>query len=302
MADSFLRLKKHLPVLGVGLGYRTEIAAETLAHRDSIDFLELITEHFLNEGPVEQRSLDEATEFPKVPHGLELSVGNMEDLDLDYLKKVKRLLHKTGAPWWSDHLCFTGVKGNRLHDLLPLPFSKEAVNHVVNRVKKIQEIVELPLLLENVSSYMLAPGGELNEQQFISEVVEKADCGLLLDVNNVYVNSVNHGFDPVEFIQQIPLERVVQIHIAGHKKAGSLIIDSHGAKIAQPVYDLLSLTLDKSSVKAILLERDQLFPRFSSIVAELDKIRRLAAEKQEFLLLGNTHKDRLRGSANHPLG
>lgn len=283
---SFLEIKKRLPVRGIGLGYRSEIAEETIAHRDSIDFLELISEHYLNESPSELVDLDRVRQFSLIPHGIELSIGNVADLDFSYLKKLKKFLQRIDAPWWSDHLCFTGAQSNRLHDLLPLPYSREAVKHVVQRIKIVQDLIERPLLLENISAYLSMPGGEMSEQQFLSEIVEQSDCGILLDVNNVYVNSINQSYDAAEFIRSLPLERVVQIHIAGHRKKDSILIDTHGAKVSEPVYELLKLALGLTEPKAILLERDQLFPRFSSILAEIRRIRSIATELQPTLLPG----------------
>lgn len=283
MASQFVELKKKIPVVGVGLGYREEIAEPTLASRDKIDFLEVISEHYLDNAPMDMENLERTSEFPILPHGIELSIGNVGDVDVDYLKKLNKFLIKTNALWWSDHLCFTGIDGNRLHDLLPLPHSKEAVQHVVKRIKKVREYVEIPFCLENISAYIQMPGSEMTEAQFVAEVAEQADCGLLLDVNNLYVNSVNHQFDAADYLNQLPMERVIQIHIAGHSKIEGLLIDTHGAKISQPVFDLLSLALSKTDVKAILLERDQLFPKFSQILAELDKIREVAGAKQASL-------------------
>jgi uncharacterized protein len=283
MASQFIELKKKIPVVGVGLGYREEISEPTLASRDKIDFLEVISEHYLDNAPIDMENLERANEFPLLPHGIELSISNVGDLDVDYLKKLNKFLIKTKAPWWSDHLCFTGIDGNRLHDLLPLPHSKEAVQHVVTRIKKVREYIEIPLCLENISSYIQMPGAEMTEAQFVADVAEQADCGLLLDVNNLYVNSVNHQFDAADYLNQLPMERVIQIHIAGHRKIEGLLIDTHGAKISKPVFDLLALALSKTDVKAILLERDQLFPKFSQILAELDKIRKVAGAKQASL-------------------
>src|SRR5262249_39840425 len=155
----------------------------------------------------------------------------------------KALLNRVGSAWWSDHLCFTRNKGFYLHDLLPLPFTKEAVDHIARRVRQVQDFVEKPFLLENISFYMYMPGNEMTEAQFMSELLTKADCGLLLDVNNVYVNSVNHNFDPYEFLSQLPLERTVQIHVAGHSKGDEMMIDTHGAPVVEPVYEILQWVL-----------------------------------------------------------
>lgn len=284
MRSQFVETKKKLPVLGVGLGYRPEIADETLESREKVDFLEVISENYMKAGVVQRKNLARAEEFPIIPHGVELSIGTTSDIDYDYLKTLKKFLHEINAPWWSDHLCFTGNDHNRLHDLLPLPFSKEAVTHVANRVKKIQEFMEVPFLLENISSYFVLPGSEMTEAQFISEVLEAADCGMLLDVNNVYVNSYNMKFDPIAYVDQLPIDRVVQIHIAGHRKVKSIIVDTHGAQIIQPVYDILAHVLQKTDVKAILLERDQLFPKFDNIISELDRIREVARNEQPQLV------------------
>ncbi len=284
MRSQFVESKKKLPVLGVGLGYRPEIADETLESREKIDFLEVISENYMKAGVVQRKNLARAEAFPIIPHGVELSIGTTGDIDYDYLKSLKKFLHEIKAPWWSDHLCFTGNDHNRLHDLLPLPFSKEAVTHVANRVKKIQEFMEVPFLLENISSYFVLPGSEMTEAQFIAEVLEEADCGMLLDVNNVYVNSYNMKFDPIAYVDQLPIDRVVQIHIAGHRKVKSIIVDTHGAQIIQPVYDILAHVLQKTDVKAILLERDQLFPKFDNIISELDRIRAVARREQPELV------------------
>ncbi|MBX9567308.1 MAG: DUF692 domain-containing protein [Candidatus Obscuribacterales bacterium] len=283
MTNQFHELKKKMPVVGVGLGYREEIADHTIENKDSIDFLEVISDHYLNFGPVEMKDLEKARDFQIIPHGIELSIGNTGEVDVDYLKKLNKFLQSIDAPWWSDHLCFTGVQGNRLHDLLPLPHSKEAVEHVVRRIKKVREYIEIPLLLENISSYLVMPGSEMTEAQFVGEIIEQADCGLLLDVNNLYVNSVNHNFDAMDYLDSLPIERVVQVHVAGHRRVDNLLIDTHGARISKPVFDLLSEVVSRTEVKAILLERDQLFPRFSSILAELDKIREVAGKKQASL-------------------
>ncbi len=284
MRSQFVENKKKMPVLGVGLGYRPEIADQTLENRGKIDFLEVISENYIKAGVVQRNNLARAEAFQIIPHGVELSIGSTGEIDYEHLKGLKKFLHEIKAPWWSDHLCFTGADHNRLHDLLPLPFSKEAVTHVANRVRKIQEFMEIPFLLENISAYLTVPGSEMTEAQFIAEVLEEADCGMLLDVNNVYVNSYNMKFDPFAFVDQLPIDRVVQIHIAGHRKVKSIIVDTHGAQIIQPVYDILAHVLQKTDVKGILLERDQLFPKFDNILSELERIREVARKEQPQLV------------------
>src|SRR5579875_1440630 len=208
MATDFLDLKKTLPTLGVGLGLRRDLAEETFASSGRLDWLEFVPENYMGIGGRARDLIERAGErFPLVSHGINLSVGSTDELNSQYLKDLKHLLDATGAPWWSDHLCFSSVDGIYMHDLLPLPFSREAVRHIAERVKRVQDFVGRPFLLENISFYMHAPGCELTEAQFLSEVAEAADCGLLLDVNNVYVNSINHGYDARAFIDAIPLER-----------------------------------------------------------------------------------------------
>lgn len=281
MSSGFLAAKKLMPNLGVGLGLRRELAAETFENADQIDFLELVPENYMDLGGRIRERLDIALEkFPLVTHGVNLSIGSTDPLSDDYLASISRLLNKINAPWWSDHLCFASIANSYLHDLLPLPLSPEALKHVVKRVKVAQESVKRPFLLENISYYMQMPGSQMDEVDFLSEVLEKADCGLLLDVNNVYVNSVNHNFDPYAYLDRLPLERTVQIHVAGHGYGDELLIDTHGAAVIEPVFELLEYVLKRTEVKAVMLERDQNYPVFSEILAELAQIREIIKRAQ----------------------
>jgi uncharacterized protein (UPF0276 family) len=269
----FIDIKKKLPLLGVGIGLRREIAQDIFANDGKIDWLEFTPENYMGLGGMARERLEHAHScFPLLSHGINLSIGATDDLNEDYLYSLKVLLDKFEIPWWSDHLCFTSYEGIYMHDLLPLPFSKEAVNHVVKRIKQAQNFIERPFLIENISYYMQMPMSSLTEAQFLSEVLEGADCGLLLDINNVYVNSINHSFDPYKFLDQIPLERTAQIHIAGHKKIDDYVIDTHGAAVSEPVFDLLRYVLQKTTVNAVLLERDQNFPEFEELMNELNAI------------------------------
>lgn len=281
--SGFLSHKARLPELGVGLGLRRELASETFVHSSSIDWVEIIPENYMDlGGKARERLAAASSRFPIVPHGINLSIGSADELNKDYLKSLSKLLDKIDAPWWSDHLCFTSVDGVYMQDLLPLPLTEEAAEHIGSRAKTVQEYTGRPFLLENISFYMHMPGSQMPEPRFIRQIVEAADCGILLDVNNVYVNSVNHGFDPFEFINQMPLERVVQIHVAGHKKIGEYIIDTHGAPVIEPVYRLLKHALERTQVKAILLERDQNYPEFEELIAEIDQIKGIAAATGQF--------------------
>jgi uncharacterized protein (UPF0276 family) len=281
MSAGFLDIKKGLPVIGVGLGLRREIAEETFDHATEIDWLEFIPENYMGLGGMAKERLETALEaFPLVSHGVNLSIGSTDDLNEAYLSELKALLDRVDAPWWSDHLCFTTIGGAYMHDLLPLPFTREAVRHIAERIKRVQDFVGRPFLLENISFYMNMPGAEMTDAQFLSEIVEQADCGLLLDVNNVYVNSVNHGFDPLDYLREIPVERTVQMHVAGHKRIGEYVIDTHGAALIEPVYELLRWVLARTKVHGVLLERDQNFPPFAELLSELKMIRTIAGEAQ----------------------
>jgi uncharacterized protein len=284
MSGGFLDIKKGLPVIGVGLGLRREIAEETFDHASEIDWLEFIPENYMGLGGMAKERLETARRtFPLVSHGVNLSIGSTDDLKEDYLASLKKLLDHTNAPWWSDHLCFTTIGGAYMHDLLPLPFTKEAVRHIAERIKRVQDYIERPFLLENISFYMNMPGAEMTDAQFMAEIIEKADCGLLLDVNNVYVNSVNHNFDPLDYLKEIPVERTVQMHVAGHKRIGDYIIDTHGAAVIDPVFALTRWVLQQTTVHGILLERDQNFPEFSELIQELQTIKAIAAQEQPTL-------------------
>lgn len=280
MVEEFGNVKKSLPVLGVGLGLRRELAESIFAAnrlaKEQVDWLEFIPENYMGVGGAAYERLQQAKqEFPLISHGINLSIGSTDEFDLGYLKTLKSLLDQLNVPWWSDHLCFSGTDAVYLHDLLPLPFSREALDHVVGRIQNVQNFMSRPFLIENISYYMQIPGAEMSEAQFLSEVLEQANCGLLLDVNNVYVNSVNHGFDAAKFLDQLPLERVVQIHVAGHKITEELVVDTHGAPVIEPVYELLRQVVAKTEVKAVLLERDQNFPDFEELLGELSKIRQI---------------------------
>jgi len=263
------------PALGVGLGFRRDLA-DALARRlpDEIEWIEVAPENYAGSGGHLRRRLEEARDrYPVVAHGLSLSIGSTDPLDRAHVARVRRFLRETGARWFTDHLCFTSHGGVQMHDLLPLPFTREAVRHVTRRARAVADALEVPFGLENVSYYTPFGRPEMDEATFLTEVLEGADCGLLLDVNNVYVNSVNHGFDPRAFIERLPLGRVMQIHVAGHTvEAPDLIVDTHGEPIADPVYELLDWTLARTGPKPILLERDFDVPPLEVL---LDEVRRL---------------------------
>jgi len=302
MPAQFKQVKNKLPSLGVGLGLRRELAGMTFDHADHIDWLEFVPENYMGLGGAARQRLERAqSDFPLISHGINLSIGSTDPIDHDYIKSIKALLDQTNSAWWSDHLCFASHGGVYMHDLLPLPFSHEAVDHIASRIVKVQEQVGRPFLLENISFYMQMPGHEMSEAQFLSEILEKADCGLLLDINNIYVNSLNHGFDPYEFLAQIPMERTVQIHLAGHSDKGDVVIDTHGTSVVQPVFDLLKFVLSKTDVKAVMLERDQNFPEFSELLGELNTIRDIVRSTQPSVLNPDREANRLNRDSPAPL-
>ncbi|MGZ6989048.1 MAG: MNIO family bufferin maturase [Thermoanaerobaculia bacterium] len=261
-----------LPDLGVGVGLRTVHFGHVLSKKPDVDFFEAITENFLDTGGRPRHVLDRVAErYPVVLHGVSMSVGGIDPLDLGYLKKVKALAARVKARWVSDHLCFTGVSGRNTHDLLPLPYTEETLRHVVRRVKKVSEVLERPLVLENPSSYLEFRASTMSEAAFFARLLEDADCGMLLDVNNVYVSSVNHGFDPVAYLDALPADRVVQYHLAGHTDKGTHLLDTHSARMKKEVWGLYVHAIARTGPRATLYEWDEDIPSFATVHAEAKK-------------------------------
>ncbi len=267
-----------LPILGIGLGLRRSLHSETMGKRQQIDWLEIVPENYMGKGGKSIELLDEAcdTGFPIISHGVNLSIGSVDPLNERYLNDLQALFRRIQPAWFSDHLCFSSVSGAYFNDLIPLQYTWEAVEHVVKRIKAVQARFDIPFLIENISYYCAFPSSELTEAQFLSEVLERSDCGLLLDVNNVYVNAHNHGYDPLGFLREIPLERTVQLHVAGHLKKRELIVDTHGSPVCADVFDLLETLLEMTPVNGILLERDIDIPPMSELLVELAQIRQIA--------------------------
>lgn len=262
-------------MLGFGIGLRRDHFDTLESAADRIDFLEVLTENFATFGGRTREILARcADRFPIVMHGVALSIGSLDPLDERYLDQVARLAERTRARWWSDHLCFSSAHGVEYHDLVPLPFTHEAVDHVAARIRVAQARVGLPFLLENPSYYTAWPGAEMDEATFFGRIVEAADCGILLDVNNVFVNATNHGFDARAYIDALPLDRVRQIHMAGHTVLPDVLIDTHASPVRDEVLDLYATTIAKTGPVATLLEWDHDVPPIQVMVAELDKIRR----------------------------
>ena len=213
--------------------------------------------------------------FPLVMHGVSLSIGSTDPVDLDYLAQVRALAARIEPHWISDHLCWTGIEGRNLHDLLPLPYTEEALASVVERVGQVQDALGRQILLENVSSYLTYRASDMSEWEFLREVAERADCAILLDINNIYVSSVNHGFDPLTYLQAMPSERVRQFHLAGHSDLGGHLIDTHDHPIVEPVWDLYCAAVTQFGAVPTMIERDDNIPSLSELVAELEIAREL---------------------------
>ena len=263
----------------VGLGLRREMLDELLTDvPEQIDFFEVAPENWLKLGGRYKKQFKSPTNAHNfVCHGLSLSIGSPEPLDIDFIKALKGFFKEHDIRRYSEHLSYCSGKGH-MYDLMPIPFTEQAIKHVVTRIKQVQDILEQPLTIENVS-YYAAPGQELSELEFTTEILLQADCKLLLDVNNIYVNSINHGYNAVEFLEGLPSDRVDYIHIAGHyNEADDLIVDTHGADVIDPVWALLDKTYEFHGVSPTLLERDFNIPPMDVLVKELDKITQLQSK------------------------
>jgi len=262
---------------GFGLGLRTPHYEAMLNEPHDIDWLEVITENYLVPGGKPLDYLERIRErFPLVMHGVSLSIGSTDPLDCKYLADVRALAARIEPHWISDHLCWTGIEGRNLHDLLPLPYTEEALAAVVARVGQVQEALGRQILLENVSSYLTYQASEMSEWEFLREVAQRADCAILLDINNIYVSSVNHGFDPLAYLHAIPKSRVRQFHLAGHSDLGGHLIDTHDHPIVEPVWNLYGAAVAHFVTVPTMIERDDNIPELGELVAELDIARELS--------------------------
>jgi uncharacterized protein len=265
--------------LGFGLGLRTEHYHAILDSQPRVDWFEALSENYMVEGGKPLHFLDRIRErYPMVLHGVSLSIGTTDPLDIDYLKRLAALAARVEPAWVSDHLCWTGLRGINMHDLLPLPYTEEALGHVVARVLKVQDALKRPLMLENVSSYVTFAHSTIPEWQFLAEVARRTDGDILLDVNNIYVSCFNHGWDADAYIAGIPPARVGQIHLAGHTNKETHIIDTHDHPVIDPVWALYGKALEHLGPVATMIERDDNIPKLEELVAELGHARKVAAE------------------------
>jgi uncharacterized protein len=265
------------PALGYGLGLRVDHYEEILNENPNIDWLEVMSENYMIPGGRPLHYLEQMRQrYPLVMHGVSLSIGSADPLNREYLTRLKRLAETVSPAWISDHLCWTGVEKTNLHDLMPLPYTEEAITHICDRVSEVQDFLGQRILLENVSSYVTFHQSSLKEWEFLAEIAERADCLILLDINNIYVSSHNHHFDPIEYLNGIPTHRVQQFHLAGHVRQGDLIIDTHDAPIVDPVWDLYGKAIERFGFVSTMIERDDHIPSLAELVAELDIARGIA--------------------------
>lgn len=263
--------------LGFGLGLRPTHYQSILSSKPQVDWFEVITEDYLVPGGNSLHFLDRIREnYPVAMHGVSLSIGSCDPLDWNYLKQVKNLAKRVKPCWISDHFCWTGVNGINVHDLLPLPFTHEAVKHVVERVSQVQDYLQCQILLENVSSYVTFNHSQMTEWEFMKAVAEEANCLLLLDINNVYVSAFNHGFDPYDYLRGVPVERVQQFHLAGHTTFDTHVIDTHDHAIIDPVWDLYEFSVRHFGYVSTMIERDDHIPPIEELLVELQKAESIA--------------------------
>jgi uncharacterized protein len=262
--------------LGCGIGLRREHYGPILEQWPEIDWFEAISENFMVPGGRPLYVLDRVRErYPVVLHGVSLSIGSSDPLDFDYLRELRSLAVRARPAWISDHFCWTGVGGKNAHDLLPLPYTEETIGHVVARVRTVQEFLERPLVLENVSSYLTYRDSQIPEWLCLAEIARRADCFLLLDVNNVYVSAFNHRFDPLEYLRGMPLDRVVQFHLAGHTDNGTHLLDTHDHPIGDPVWHLYREAVRRFGPLSTLIERDDRIPELAEVAAEAEAAREI---------------------------
>ncbi|MCD6046465.1 MAG: uncharacterized protein K0S08_112 [Gammaproteobacteria bacterium] len=265
------------PPLGFGLGLRAEYYGIIENEKPPVDWFEIITEDYLIPGGRPLFHVEKVRQdYPLVMHGVGLSIGSLDALDESYLKSIKQLAERLEVSWISDHLCWTGIHGKTTHDLLPLPYNNETLQHIVSRIKQAQDFLGRQILLENPSSYLTFQDSDMSEWDFMREMALQADCKILLDVNNVYVSAFNHNFDAVEYLNAIPVDRVQQFHIAGHSNLGDIIVDTHDHKVISDVWNLYETALKRFGNVSTMIERDDRLPPFDQLLNELKKARNIA--------------------------
>lgn len=273
-------MNNHDHFLGFGLGLRTDHYQHVLKHKPDLDWFEVLSENYMVAGGKPRYFLDAIREhYPIVMHGVSMSIGSTDPLNNNYLYKLKCLADEVRPEWLSDHLCWTSVRNINSHDLLPLPYNEEAINHLAERIRYVQEYIERPFLIENVSSYLTYNDSCIDEWNFINEISNLSGCKILLDINNIYVSARNHGFDPKVYIDSIDIDNVWQFHLAGHTDYGSYVIDTHDHDIPDPVWQLYRYALNRFGPVSTMIERDDHIPPFTELYDELQVARDIARQE-----------------------
>lgn len=266
------------PFLGFGLGLRTEHYPYILEHKPKVDWFEILTENYMVPGGKPIDHLDKIrSDYHMVMHGVSLSIGSTDPLNVNYLNDLKQLIQRVQPQWISDHLCWTSVNGTNSHDLLPLPYNEDTITHLVERINQVQDYLGQRILLENLSSYVTYKNSEMSEWDFVNEIARRADCHILLDINNIFVSSHNHQFDPVDYLNGIDIDRVMQFHLAGHSYHGDMIIDTHDHDVCDPVWSLYATALKRFGAVSTMIERDDDIPEFIQLRRELTIAENIAA-------------------------
>lgn len=269
-----------VPYLGVGLGYRKELKKEIFASKDQIDFLEIITDSYHQ--PAERTELKALCEqFRVIPHGVDLSIGSMQAVDSEYLRTIKQISDMTKAPYYSEHLCVTAVPGIDIGHLSPLWFTEETLANTIKKVKYIQNYLEKPLILENVTYLFELPSTNMSQTEFFNRLVDATGCGVLLDLTNVFINSMNHHFDPLTFLQQMPLDHVVQVHLAGAywTEDNRMLVDGHSEPVQEESWKLLQIVVSQCQVKGVIFEHDRNFPDWNILIQQMIRARQIMDKK-----------------------
>jgi hypothetical protein len=261
-------------MLGYGVGLRRQHYSHVLENRPKVDWFEVVSENFMVAGGRALEVLEGVrANYPIVMHGVSMSIGSTDQLNRSYLRQLRDLARRFEPAWISDHLCWTGVGGRNLHDLLPLPYTEEAISHVVARIRNVQDILERPILIENVSSYMAFADSTMSEWEFISAIANEADCGILLDINNIFVSAFNHNFDANDYIDAVPAERVVQYHLAGHSDHGTYLLDTHDHPVRDEVWALYERAARRFGAVSALVEWDDNIPEFAELADTANRAR-----------------------------
>jgi len=286
------------PFLGFGLGLRTEHYQHVIEHKPQVDWFEIISENYMVPGGKPLANLDKIREdYPMVMHGVSMSIGSTDPLNTHYLEKLKQLIARVEPHWISDHLCWTSVDHTNSHDLLPLPYNEATIQHIVDRISQVQDFLGRRMLIENLSSYVTYKNSEMPEWEFFNEIAKRADCHLLLDINNIFVSANNHHFKERDYVDGIDSDRVMQFHLAGHSYNGEMIIDTHDHDVCDPVWELYEYALQRFGAVSTMIERDDNIPEFAELRQELTVAEKIAAKTLSPEQLKITTKHAMQGAA-----